>query len=55
MAVYTPLDHRTVASLISVYGLGKLNKMMGIPVGSVNTHYLLETSKGKVFSLDSPQ
>jgi len=48
MAVYTPLDHKTVVSLVATYGLGKLNKMMGIPVGSVNTHYLLETSKGKV-------
>ncbi len=48
MAVYTPLDHRTVANLVSTYGLGNLSKMTGIPVGSVNTHYLLETSKGKV-------
>ena len=48
MAVYTPLDHRTVANLVTMYGLGNLGKMTGIPVGSVNTHYLLETSKGKV-------
>ena len=48
MAVYTPLDHRTVANLVATYGLGNLNKMTGIPTGSVNTHYLLETSKGKV-------
>ncbi len=48
MAVYTPVDHRTVVNLVATYGLGKLNKMVGIPVGSVNTHYLLETTKGKV-------
>src|SRR5262245_48127827 len=48
MAVYSPLDHRTVANLVTMYGLGNLNKMMGIPAGSVNTHYLLETPKGKV-------
>jgi homoserine kinase type II len=48
MAVYTSLDHRTVANLVTTYGLGNLGKMTGIPVGSVNTHYLLETSKGKV-------
>src|SRR5215475_13126279 len=48
MAVYTLLDHKTVMSLVATYGLGKLNKMVGIPVGSVNTHYLLEASKGKV-------
>jgi homoserine kinase type II len=48
MAVYTPLDHRTVANLVTTYGLGNLGKLTGIPAGSVNTHYLLETSKGKV-------
>lgn len=48
MAVYTLLDYRTAANLVTVYGLGNLNQMTGIPAGSVNTHYLLETSKGKV-------
>ncbi|MBM4255599.1 MAG: homoserine kinase [Deltaproteobacteria bacterium] len=48
MAVYTPLDHRTVANFVTSYGLGTLNKMTGIPAGSVNTHYLLETSKGRI-------
>lgn len=47
MAVYTPLDHRTVTNLVAMYGLGKLNRMVGIPAGSVNTHYQLETTKGK--------
>ena len=47
MAVYTPLDHKTVTNLVAVYGLGKLNRMVGIPAGSVNTHYVLETTKGK--------
>jgi homoserine kinase type II len=37
-----------VANLVTSYSLGSLHKMAGIPAGSVNTHYLLETSKGKV-------
>jgi len=48
MAVYTPLDHKTATNLVAVYGLGKLTRMAGIPAGSVNTHYELETTKGKV-------
>lgn len=48
MAVYTSLDHKTATTLVAMYGLGKLTRMMGIPAGSVNTHYLLETPKGKV-------
>src|ERR1700741_2716362 len=48
MAVYTPLDHKTVTNLVAMYGLGKLNRMVGIPAGSVNTHYVLETTKGKL-------
>lgn len=47
MAIYTPLDHKTVTNLVATYGLGKLNRMVGIPAGSVNTHYMLETTKGK--------
>ncbi|MGH7962677.1 MAG: homoserine kinase [Candidatus Binatia bacterium] len=49
MAVYTVLDRKTLGSLVKPYGLGKLFKATGIPAGSVNTHYLLETSKGKFF------
>lgn len=49
MAVYTVLDRKALASLVKPYGLGKLLKATGVPVGSVNTHYLLETSKGKFF------
>jgi len=49
MAVYTILDRRTVIDLISNYGLGRLTKFTGVPPGSVNTHYLLETTQGKFF------
>jgi homoserine kinase type II len=49
MAVYTLLDRKTLAHLSEHYGLGKLMKASGVPAGSVNTHYLLETRKGKFF------
>lgn len=49
MAVYTVLDRRTVANLIGDYGLGRLTKVTGVSTGSVNTHYLLETTRGKFF------
>jgi homoserine kinase type II len=49
MAVYTILDRRTATSVSESYGLGKLTKVTGIPVGSVNTLYLLETARGKFF------
>src|SRR5687767_2285024 len=49
MAVYTVLEQKTLAHLAEDYGLGKLSKATGVPAGSVNTHYLLETNKGKFF------
>ena len=49
MAIYTILKRRTLIHFAEDYTLGKLLKFSGIPAGSVNTHYLLETSKGKFF------
>jgi homoserine kinase type II len=49
MAVYTILDRRTATSVAESYGLGKLTKVTGVPAGSVNTLYLLETTRGKFF------
>jgi homoserine kinase type II len=49
MAVYTTLDRKTLASLAEDHNLGRLTKATGVPAGSVNTHYLLETRKGKFF------
>jgi len=49
MAVYTILDRRTATSVTESYGLGKLTKVTGVPAGSVNTLYLLETTRGKFF------
>jgi homoserine kinase type II len=47
MAVYTELDRRELAEIVDDYGLVKLLVATGIPAGSVNTHYLLETTRGK--------
>ena len=49
MAVYTILDRRTATSVAESYGLGKLTKVTGVPAGSVNSLYLLETTRGKFF------
>jgi len=49
MAVYTVLDRGTLVDVAACHGLGKLAKAVGVPEGSVNTHYLLQTSKGKFF------
>ena len=47
MAVYTVLDKRELAEIVEDYGLVKLNAATGIPAGSVNTSYLLDTARGK--------
>ena len=47
MAVYTELDKRELADIVEDYGLVKLLAAHGIPAGSVNTNYLLETARGK--------
>jgi homoserine kinase type II len=47
MAVYTELDKRDVAEIVEDYGLVKFLGVTGIPAGSVNTNYLLETGRGK--------
>ena len=47
MAVYTVLDRKAVNRLVKDYGLGRLSTVQGISAGSVNTHYCLESAKGK--------
>lgn len=49
MAVYTTLSRKTLAGFAEEFNLGRLVKFTGVPAGSVNTHYLLDTSKGKFF------
>jgi homoserine kinase type II len=47
MAVYTPIDKKHLSEIAEDYNLGKLAACAGITAGSVNTNYLLETSRGK--------
>ncbi|MGH7894488.1 MAG: homoserine kinase [Candidatus Binatia bacterium] len=47
MAVYTALDKNALSELVDDYGLGRLLAAHGIPGGSVNTNYLLDTARGK--------
>lgn len=49
MAVYTVLRRKTLEVLTKAYGLGELSAFSGVPAGSVNTYYCLESSKGKFF------
>ena len=47
MAVYTELGKSILEELADDYGFGRIVATAGIPQGSVNSNYLLETSKGK--------
>ena len=47
MAVYTALDRDALTELIDDYGLGRMASSHGIPTGSVNTNYLLDTPRGR--------
>jgi len=47
MAVYTELDKSILDEIADDYGFGRVLSMLGIPQGSVNSNYLLETNKGK--------
>ena len=47
MAVYTVLDRAALGEIVEDYGLVRLLSSTGIPNGSVNTTYLLETPRGR--------
>jgi homoserine kinase type II len=50
MAIYTVLNKRDCARIADEFGLGDLISYTGIRNGSVNTHYLLETKRGRFFA-----
>src|SRR5262244_4115693 len=53
MAVYTHLTKKDANALAVDYGLPKVLSARAVREGSVNTHYLLETVKGKfLFKID---
>lgn len=49
MALYTILDGSTLNALCAAFGLGALREAVGIPQGSINTNYRLETDTGRYF------
>jgi homoserine kinase type II len=49
MAIYTTLTRKDVAKIADEFTLGDLISFAGIRNGSVNTHFLIETKRGKFF------
>jgi homoserine kinase type II len=49
MAIYTPLSKKDAIKISDEFALGDLTTITGIKNGSVNTHYLLETKRGRFF------
>jgi homoserine kinase type II len=47
MAVYTELSKTFLEELAEDYNFGRIANVTGVPEGSVNSNYLLETGKGK--------
>jgi homoserine kinase type II len=47
MAVYTELRKPFLDQLVDDYNFGRIGNVTGIPEGSVNSNYLLETVRGK--------
>jgi len=49
MAIYTSLNKRETLRILEEFGLGDFVSYSGIRNGSVNTHYLVETKRGRFF------
>ncbi|MGH9818698.1 MAG: homoserine kinase, partial [Pyrinomonadaceae bacterium] len=50
MAIYTELSKKDIAKVVDEFALGDLTSFAGIKNGSVNTHYLIETKRGRYFA-----
>jgi len=50
MAIYTALTKKEIAKIADEFALGDLVSFTGIKNGSVNTHYLIETKRGRYFA-----
>src|SRR6266516_4331652 len=50
MAIYSVLNKKEIAKLADEFALGDVISYSGIRNGSVNTHYLLETKRGRFFA-----
>lgn len=49
MAIYTSLTKKDIAKIVDEFTLGDLVAFSGVRNGSVNTHYIVETKRGKFF------
>ena len=49
MGVFTTVTHDDASALLGDYAVGALREIRGIPAGSVNSNYALETSEGRIF------
>src|ERR1044072_3302643 len=49
MAIYTTLSKKDISKIVDEFALGDLLNFTGMRTGSVNTHYLIETKRGKFF------
>jgi homoserine kinase type II len=50
MAIYTALARKDIVRIVDEFTLGDLVSFAGVKNGSVNTHYLIETKRGKFFA-----
>ena len=50
MAIYTALTKKEIVKIADEFALGDLVAYSGIKNGSVNTHYFIETKRGKYFA-----
>ena len=50
MAIYTTLTKKDVLNVVDEFALGDLVSFSGVKNGSVNTHYLVETKRGRYFA-----
>jgi homoserine kinase type II len=50
MAIYTTLTKKDILRVADEFALGELVSFTGVKTGSVNTHYLIETKRGKFFA-----
>jgi homoserine kinase type II len=49
LGVFTSLDDADTARVARAYGLGRVTSVRGIPAGSVNSNFALETERGRLF------
>jgi homoserine kinase type II len=50
MAIYSQLGKKEITKIADEFALGEISSYYGIKNGSVNTHYLIETKRGRYFA-----